>query len=151
MSFYRDGLRFECTRCSRCCRHEPGFVFLSEGDIERLTAGLSLEREEFIERYCVRVPSAQGFRLSLAERPDFDCVFWGSGGCAVYELRPVQCRSYPFWHSHLLSQAAWMSLRPHCPGVEQGTLHTSAEIESWLRLRDDQPLILMPDEKEDDA
>ena len=34
--FYSDGLRFECTRCSRCCRHTPGYVFLSENDVERL-------------------------------------------------------------------------------------------------------------------
>ncbi|HUX21603.1 MAG TPA: YkgJ family cysteine cluster protein, partial [Spirochaetia bacterium] len=34
--FYQDGLRFECTRCDACCRHEPGYVFLSQTDLRRL-------------------------------------------------------------------------------------------------------------------
>ncbi len=34
--FYGRGLRFECTRCSRCCRHNPGYVFLSPVDLARL-------------------------------------------------------------------------------------------------------------------
>ena len=30
--FYENGLNFECQRCSFCCGHSPGFVYLSERD-----------------------------------------------------------------------------------------------------------------------
>ncbi|HQO67077.1 MAG TPA: YkgJ family cysteine cluster protein, partial [Spirochaetales bacterium] len=32
-SFWHEGLRFECARCSACCRYEPGYVFLSADDL----------------------------------------------------------------------------------------------------------------------
>jgi Fe-S-cluster containining protein len=142
MSFYRSGLRFECARCSRCCRHDPGFVFLSNQDLERILEGLSIDREAFIERYCVWVPTEGGSNLSLAERPDYDCIFWREGGCRIYDFRPVQCRSFPFWPSHLSSQADWKNLRGQCTGIDKGSLHTAEEIDRWVRFRGEEPLIL---------
>ena len=40
--FYKDGLCFECQRCSGCCRFDSGYVFLSHEDLEKLAAKLSL-------------------------------------------------------------------------------------------------------------
>ena len=34
--FYKDGLNFECQRCSFCCGHSPGFVYLSQRDLNVL-------------------------------------------------------------------------------------------------------------------
>ncbi|MEW5817166.1 MAG: YkgJ family cysteine cluster protein, partial [Spirochaetota bacterium] len=80
-AFYEGGLFFECTRCSRCCRHEPGYVFLSFNDIERLAAATRLTFDEFIDTYC-RIINYTGFkRISLSEKENFDCILWDKGGC----------------------------------------------------------------------
>ena len=34
--WFKDGLRFTCTGCGDCCSGAPGFVWVSEEDIERL-------------------------------------------------------------------------------------------------------------------
>jgi uncharacterized protein len=151
MSIYRNGLRFECVRCSKCCRHEPGFVFLSENDVELLLRGLAMDRASFIGQFCVNVPSSEGRHLSLAERPNFDCIFWADGGCKVYEYRPMQCRSYPFWINNVVSGIEWNKLRMQCPGIDRGRLHSAQEIDEWLRKRKDEHLILYATEKEDDV
>ena len=39
--FYDDGLQFECARCSYCCRHEPGYVFLSDNDLDAMVKELA--------------------------------------------------------------------------------------------------------------
>jgi Fe-S-cluster containining protein len=134
-SFYSRGLRFECTRCSRCCRFTPGYVFLSERDLERLSSALALMRAEFLRQYCRKIAFGAIQRISLTEKPNLDCVFWKEGGCSVYEARPLQCRSFPFWSSCLSSRKEWEQTSRHCPGIGKGRLHDLEEIEGWLRMR----------------
>lgn len=133
--FYAEGLRFACTRCSRCCRHTPGYVFLSSRDLDALGSALSLPRGEIIARYCREVAFGIAQRISLKEKPNLDCVFWDEGGCSVYEARPLQCRSFPFWNSALSSRAEWEQTTAQCPGIGQGPLRSRAEIERWVQRR----------------
>ena len=128
--FYAEGLRFSCQRCSKCCRFEPGFVFLSEKDLSVLSGGMGMDTPEFIRLYCRKV---SGSRLALKEKPNLDCVLWDGGACCAYAHRPLQCKSYPFWHSHLSSCGSWENLACSCPGVGKGRVHSREEIELWLR------------------
>jgi Fe-S-cluster containining protein len=133
--FYEKGLRFECTRCSRCCRHSPGYVFLSAKDVERLSKALGTPPEEFLRVYCRRVSTGIADRISLKEKANFDCIFWENGGCSVYEARPTQCRAYPFWSSNVASREAWEEQAKMCPGIGRGPVHDRREIEQWLEVR----------------
>ncbi|MCQ2603997.1 MAG: YkgJ family cysteine cluster protein [Spirochaetia bacterium] len=133
--FYKNGLKFQCQRCSGCCRFEPGYVFLTEDDVTSLLDVLKMERDAFLEKYCVKVDIGGSYRLSLAEKENYDCIFWENGGCSVYEGRPLQCRSYPFWASNLESPEDWDALGCSCPGVNKGCIHTREEIEDWLYQR----------------
>ena len=145
MSFYHDGVRFECTRCSRCCRHEPGYVFLSEQDLKSLAAYLQLSQGEMLERFCRVVDIAGIPRVSLKERSNYDCIFWAPGKeCTVYEARPLQCRAFPFWAANLASPADWQRAARRCPGIGQGPLHTRRSIEKWLRRREREPFMTPP-------
>jgi len=139
--FYAEGLRFSCQSCSRCCRFEPGYVFLSEKDVDVFLGGLKIPREIFEETYCRIVPINGNRRLSLKEKPNLDCIFWDNGLCSSYEYRPLQCRSYPFWKTHLTSRETWDELADSCPGIGKGELHSRGEIEDWLRRREEEVLI----------
>jgi Fe-S-cluster containining protein len=130
--FYAAGLRFECRRCSRCCRHEPGYVFLTGDDLERLAAGLALPPAEVLARFCRTVRVGAFRRVSLRETRRYDCILWARDGCRVYERRPLQCRSFPFWAANLGSAEDWEQLKPACPGVGGGGLHPAEEIRDWL-------------------
>lgn len=130
--FFESGLRFGCRRCSRCCRHEPGYVFLTRDDLQRLAAGLGLTASEVLARYCRLVGIGAFRRVSLRESPEYDCILWGQDGCRVYEHRPLQCRSFPFWAANLESPEAWERLKADCPGVDSGGLHPAEEIRDWL-------------------
>lgn len=134
--FYAQGLRFTCVRCSRCCRHEPGFVFLSEQDLRRLARATHLARETCVQEYCREVEIGGVKRLSLKEKPNYDCIFWVEAGCEVYAHRPIQCRSFPFWSSNLISRATWEEVGQMCPGTDKGALHSRDEIDDWLQQRE---------------
>ena len=135
-SFWADGLRFFCTQCSRCCRHDAGYVFLSRLDLSRLIAFVGECEADFIDRYCIWVPFGQGAHLSLREQANHDCVFWRDGGCQVYDGRPFQCRSYPFWRNTLERREYWESEANECPGIGIGRRVSAFEIEKMLQERE---------------
>ena len=115
-----------------CCRFDTGYVFLSHNDLSRLAEGIGASVEEVEREYCTRVELGFVSRLSLREQENKDCVFWIDGECSVYEHRPLQCRSYPFWPAHLADRSEWDRLERECPGVNIGTRHSAAEIRGWL-------------------
>jgi Fe-S-cluster containining protein len=124
--WFQDGLRFTCTGCGNCCTGAPGYVWVREEDIERLAAHLGLDVDAFERRYVRRV----GIRKSLIEYSDGDCVFFDpqKRNCSVYEARPLQCRTWPFWDSNIKSQAAWKHTCEVCPGSGKGTLYPVEKI-----------------------
>jgi Fe-S-cluster containining protein len=138
--FYQDGLQFSCTTCHACCRHDPGYVFLSKKDLDRMLAYLNLEAELFVKKYCRWVDQGGDPILSLVEKSNFDCIFWDQG-CTIYQARPDQCRSYPFWPGPLSSQEDWDWEKRFCPGIGTGERHPATEIQDFLRQRDSNPPI----------
>jgi Fe-S-cluster containining protein len=80
--------------------------------------------------------------ISLQEKKNFDCFFLTEKGCSVYEGRPEQCRTYPFWSSIVEDKAAWDAEMASCPGMGQGKLYTKEEIEKLLQDRiSNQPIM----------
>jgi Fe-S-cluster containining protein len=140
--FYSQGLRFSCTRCSTCCRYEPGFVFLSNRDVSALKAALKLDHDKFLKTYCRWVPDEDGkSRLSLKEKFNYDCIFWEKEGCRVYESRPIQCVTFPFWPSVLNDEDSWEMTAKECPGMNQGSSHSLGSIEELLSIQRKEPII----------
>ncbi len=141
-AFYSGGLAFECRRCSACCRGEPGFVFLTRSDIRRILRRLGIEYRAFCADFCRTVDTGLGMALSLREKPGYDCVFWGDGGCSIYEDRPVQCSTYPFWASILESRSRWDEEGAYCPGIGRGERRSGAHIEGRLAERGSEPIVV---------
>jgi Fe-S-cluster containining protein len=145
--FYAAGLRFSCTRCSACCRHESGFVFLSEKDLRLLAGERRMGYTEFVKTYCRWVSGEEGGeRLSLKEKSNYDCIFW-KDGCTVYRARPLQCRTFPFWRNVVSAPETWEIAASGCPGMGSGALHSLKQIEAHLAARVAEPVI----EREDYA
>jgi len=82
---------FQCQRCGACCR-QPGFVYLKEGDAERLAAHLAMDIYQFTGTHCLLMDRQH---LVLKKLSDETCCFFGAQGCSVYEARPAQCREFP--------------------------------------------------------
>jgi len=124
-AWYRDGLRFECTRCGNCCGGATGTVRVTDREIEALARHVSLRVDEF--RAVYTRPLRRG-EISLREKQNKECVFYQRDrGCTVYEQRPRQCRSWPFWGSVVESEERWSEEAEDCPGMNRGRLH-SAEV-----------------------
>ena len=120
--FYeRHKLRFSCTRCGRCCMTGGDyFVFLTKQEAGRIRNYLKLSRRWFRQRYLQRLESGE---LVAAVREDDCCVFLDADGqCRVYAVRPVQCRTYPFWPEVAGSALAWQREARRCEGINRGAV-----------------------------
>lgn len=126
--WYREGLRFECTRCGNCCRG-PGYVWVDETEVATLAKHFGMEATDFEKVYTRKV----GRSRSLREQANDDCIFYDrEQGCLVYEVRPRQCQTWPFWEQNLESQRDWKDVQSRCPGSGHGTLFTVEEITAKL-------------------
>jgi len=126
--FAKEGLQFTCTQCGDCCTGAPGFVWVNGDEIKALAARLGLDEAEFERRYVRKV----GLRKSLIEHANGDCVFLHpqTRGCTVYEDRPRQCKTWPFWDSNIKSPEAWRETCEVCPGSGTGKLYTLEQIQA---------------------
>lgn len=112
--WYQEGLNFECTGCGGCCTGFPGYVDVTEQEIVTMADHLKLSLNEFSRRYLRKI----GDRWSLKElSPNYSCVFLRDKKCTIYELRPKQCRTFPWWPENLASEETWQETARHCEGI----------------------------------
>jgi hypothetical protein len=128
--WYAAGLRFECTQCGNCCTGPPGHVWFTPEEGRAIARRLGMTESAFLAAHARRV----GARWSLNERRTeaglHDCDFLdrtsrpGVALCSIYEVRPMQCRTWPFWPENLSSRGAWSQTRQRtpCPGMDRGPL-----------------------------
>ena len=117
--FEKQPLCFSCTQCGKCCLTAGDYyVYLSEAESEVIRKRLQLSRSWFRRRYLERLE--EGERV-LAPGKDDRCIFLDAyGQCRVYSVRPLQCRTYPFWPELTGSARAWHSEARRCEGINRG-------------------------------
>jgi Fe-S-cluster containining protein len=102
-------------------------VRVSDAEISALARRLELSDAEFRGMY---TRPLRGGDLSLRERRNRDCVFYDreAAGCRVYEDRPRQCRTWPFWDAVIHSRERWREEARSCPGMNRGQLYEAETI-----------------------
>lgn len=114
LPWYADGLNFGCTGCGACCTGSPGYVWVNAEEILAIAEHLGLSVEEFGKKYLRKLNG----RFSLIEHPvSYDCVFLKEKKCTIYEARPLQCRTFPWWPQTLASEKEWLKGARTCEGI----------------------------------
>ena len=117
----KDGYNycFDASACStcqaRCCTGESGYIHVSTTEIEKISHFLHLDIEEFMQKFLFK----HGYRYSIKERKfgdNYECAFYDreANGCVIYEVRPMQCKTFPFWDYY---KNRVDELKLECPGV----------------------------------
>lgn len=114
-------IRFECTGCGACCTGSPGYVWVTGDEIAAMAQFLKIDVPLFMRRYIRKV----GQRLSLIEMKNYDCVFLKDKKCQLYQVRPKQCRTFPFWPG-----LNWEEAAKSCEGIGRGPVLSKEEIEA---------------------
>lgn len=105
-----------CAACGgNCCTGESGNIFVSVTEIAAIAKLLEMEEGEFRRTFLRK----EAYRYSLKEKVvngSHDCVFFDrkANGCSIYQARPLQCRTFPFW-DYFRHRAD--ELKAECPGI----------------------------------
>ena len=133
-TWYSGGLAFECQQSGHCCSGAPGYVWVTKAEIKAIAKHLGWSDGWLDAEHLRRVR----FRYSLTEKPGGDCIFLkrqeGKTFCKIHEVKPTQCRTWPFWTFNLKSPEHWNGAARNCPGMNRGRRHSFAQIEA-LRLQ----------------
>lgn len=130
--FFDEGLCFECTQCGGCCQGAPGIVRVTGRELEAIAESLGVTLKCMLDEGLAE-PYGEAYRLY--EYPhDGRCVFFEDNRCRIYNLRPQQCRIWPFWFNNLRSEARWQTTAKECPGIGRGRRYTKAEILAFAGL-----------------
>lgn len=134
-NWYEKGVPFKCTSCGKCCTGS-GCVSLSENEAKDIAKYLELSFEKFLSLYCIK---SMGKYL-LKDLPGTDhCIFLKEKKCSIYEHRPTQCKTFPYWPSIMRSKKNWDSEARHCEGINhpEADLISTDVIEKNLQLMEE--------------
>lgn len=128
--WWSEGIRFECQETGRCCvsRGAYGYVYLTLEDRRRLARHFGMATSTFTRRHCLRTDGHWHLR-------DFTdkCQYLDGVRCTVYEARPTQCRTWPFWPENMKAKVWAGEIAAYCPGIGKGRLYTASEIRELLK------------------
>ena len=89
-----------CDTCAgNCCIGESGYIWISVQEIDFLSKHLKITQEELREQHLNKI----GYKYSIKEvklsKDNYACKFFNleKKQCSIYEARPIQCRTFPFW------------------------------------------------------
>ena len=90
----------KCATCEgNCCIGESGYIWINPTEMESLAKLLNIAVSELKKNYLDKI----GYKYSIKEQQygqnSYACVFFDMDKrqCSVYEARPSQCRTFPFW------------------------------------------------------
>lgn len=124
------GLRFECNSCGKCCTSQgDGFVLFTPEESAAIANFLGISVEDFLSMYTHDTPAGRSIIEGdiTPDEPDHrDCIFLDRASnpdlamCSIYSVRPMQCRTWPFWGSNIQAPWAWARAAGNCPGINVG-------------------------------
>ena len=82
--------KIDCKKCANCCIELH--TLINKRDIKRLTSGLSISEDTFINDYTETDDDGD---LFFKHKP---CKFLKDKKCDIYEYRPEDCMSFPHLH-----------------------------------------------------
>ncbi len=111
-SFNPDG----CKDCKgRCCKGEAGFIWVDKNEIENIVKFLNVSFDEF-EKGCLKKVNGNYSIKDIAYQGERVCFFFDTekNNCSIYEVRPSQCRTFPFWDRFKENRK---DLEQECPAI----------------------------------
>ena len=114
-SFSFDSLA--CFTCEgNCCIGESGYIWVNPKEIEDIANFLNLDSVDFKKERLRKVRFKYSLKEIKIDEKNYICEFFDLTlkKCLIYEVRPNQCRTFPFW-DHFINNTK--EVKKECPGI----------------------------------
>lgn len=119
----KDGFSFSfnqaaCGSCgARCCRGNSGNIWVTSNDINNICKLLGVNQIDGLRLFFQKRENQYTIREQLNDHNDYRCIFLNNLNlCSIYDARPAQCRTYPFWEHFKIDIDG---LVKECKGVQK--------------------------------
>ena len=101
-------IQFHCFQCGNCCHSNQGYISLEIDEILSIQENINFDLSLHIER------SATGHYL--LRTINGKCLFY-SESCLIHQVKPRQCKKYPFLKSITQNHFLWKETQKKCKGL----------------------------------
>ncbi len=112
--FERKKELFECAKCGACCS-VPGYVFLNIKEAQTIARLLGISYGEFYDKNIRKAGNQHILKTPFSG----GCIFWEDKMCTIYEARPSQCRTFPYWKELTGDHKEWKEIEKYCEGAKR--------------------------------
>lgn len=102
-----------CAECKgKCCKStgKQSYLWISLEELGRIALFLNILESNFKKNYLRRENGLHNIK-DIKVDGVYSCIFLDtpSGKCSIYDVRPKQCREYPFWDCYKNNQSELFS------------------------------------------
>lgn len=116
LPWYKEGVRFTCTECGKCCTGPSGFVWVTEEEMLAMAAFLGIALDLFKRKYMRRKDNRYALVEKKNQNNEFDCIFLKAKKCQIYQARPKRIGPALFWTGLIdLGDQRQPQALPHSP------------------------------------
>ena len=111
-----------CKECQgKCCKSadKPSYLWITLEELDRIASFLNISKPDFKKNYLNCENGLHNIK-DIKINGVYSCIFLDtqSNLCSIYEVRPKQCREYPFWNRYSNNQDELFS---ECIAVRKDT------------------------------
>jgi len=106
-----------CEECGgKCCTGESGYIWVTPIEMQKIANLLKISVDELKAMFLIKA----GYKFSIKEKEldknNYACWFFDekTSRCKIYEARPNQCRTFPFWDFFKNNVEV---VKKECPGI----------------------------------
>ncbi|WP_446009136.1 YkgJ family cysteine cluster protein [Candidatus Electrothrix sp.] len=105
-----------CKSCGgKCCRGQQGYIRINMEELGNMANAKGLSPKEFARQYVRQVTGGLSLQERIINNEHFCCFLDPVDHyCTIYQQRPEQCRTFPFWEEFKEEPE---KLFLSCPGI----------------------------------
>ncbi len=89
-----------CSSClGNCCIGQSGNIWINQQEMMNLSKYLNISVEELKIKFLRKELYKYSIKEIQLSKNNFACIFFDldKKSCSIYEQRPQQCKTFPFW------------------------------------------------------
>ena len=130
---YPKNISFECNRCSLCCgdtKEKTRHILLLQTEADQISKATAIPIKEFSTE-----TDNKPYVYEMKKPSQGKCFFLKNNQCAIYNLRPLICKFYPFELKYSKDQGTHVfGFTLECPTINKGKPTTRKDFEELFLL-----------------
>lgn len=103
---------------------------MNRKEIQNIASRIGMHEKSFLVQYVDERVDDTGkhFHSLKKHHTKNQCIFLNGSKCSIYNDRPTQCRTYPYWPHVMIGDAEWKGEARNCEGILLDSLRSRLDL-----------------------